>query len=69
MEVINFKQNNGLIIEEQKMYLSIVGDLIKILEIDKINNRLKIYNISDSCSSYHRIDSAIKDNKFVSRKY
>ena len=64
-----FIQKNGLMIIENKMYLSVVGDLIKIKEIDILNNRLKVYNITEKCTSYHRIDSAITDNKFVSSKY
>jgi hypothetical protein len=59
-----FTQKNGLEIKEGKTYRSHVGDLVKILNIDKEANQMKVYNISDSCHSWHRIDSAIKDNKF-----
>jgi hypothetical protein len=64
-----FKQINGLEIKEGALYLSIVGDLIKITKINKHQNQLVCFNVSESCTSYHRIDSAIKDNKFVSKKY
>jgi len=66
---MEFTQKNGLVIKENKLYLSVVGDLIKVQQIDKINNRLKCFNVSESCTSYHRIDTAIKDNKFTSEKY
>jgi mRNA-degrading endonuclease RelE of RelBE toxin-antitoxin system len=59
-----FEQTNGLKIEEGSTYRSHVGDLVKILSIDKETNMLKVYNISESCHTWHRIDSAIKDNKF-----
>lgn len=59
-----FEQNNGLKIEEGKTYRSHVGDLVKVLKLDEKTNQMKVYNISESCHSWHRIDSAIKDNKF-----
>ena len=59
-----FEQQNGLKIEEGKTYRSHVGDLVKILLIDEESNQIKVYNISESCHTWHRIDSAIKDNKF-----
>lgn len=57
-------QKNGLEIKEGKTYRSHVGDLVKILNIDNSSNQMKVYNISESCHTWHRIDSAIKDNKF-----
>jgi len=62
-----FEQTNGLIIEEGNTYKSHVGDLVKILSIDEKANQMKVYNISDSCHSWHRVDSAIKDNKFKNK--
>jgi len=59
-----FTQDNEMVIKERKTYRSHVGDLVKVLKIDTESNVLKVYNISDSCHSWHRIDSAIKDNKF-----
>lgn len=59
-----FIQNNGMEIKEGKIYRSHVGDLVKILKIDLKKNSVKVYNISDSANSWHRIDAAIKDNKF-----
>jgi len=59
-----FEQINGLKIEEGSTYRSHVGDLVKILSIDQKSNQMKVYNISESCHTWHRIDSAIKDNKF-----
>lgn len=59
-----FTQENGLQIKEGKTYRSHVGDLVKVLTIDKERNQMKVYNISESCHSWHRIDSATKDNKF-----
>ena len=59
-----FTQENGFVVNEGTNYRSYVGDLVKVLKIDLANNTVKIYNISDSCHSWHRIDSAIKDNKF-----
>ena len=59
-----FTQKNGMEIKEGGTYRSVVGDLVRVLQIDQENNRVKCYNISDSCHSWHRIDSAIKDNKF-----
>lgn len=62
-----FTQENGLVIEEGKNYNSHVGDMVKVKKIDVENNQLVVYNISESCNSWHRIDSAIRDNKFKSR--
>ena len=59
-----FEQQNGLQIEEGITYRSHVGDLVKILSIHEKANQMKVYNISESCHSWHRVDSAIKDNKF-----
>ena len=59
-----FTQNNGMEIKIGKIYRSCVGDLVKVLEIDMDKLIMKCYNISDSATGYHRIDSAIKDNKF-----
>ena len=59
-----FEQENGLKIEEGNTYHSHVADLVKILNIDEKLNQMKVYNISESCHSWHRVDSAIKDNKF-----
>ena len=61
-----FTQNNGMIIKEGKTYTSHVGDLVRVKKIDVKENKLICYNISDSCSSWHRVDSAITDNKFRS---
>ncbi|HPI81971.1 MAG TPA: hypothetical protein PK122_01950 [Candidatus Paceibacterota bacterium] len=59
-----FVQENGMKIEEGKKYRSLVGDLILVKEINVEKNEMKCYNISESCNSWHRISSAIKDNKF-----
>ena len=58
-----FTQNNGMTIKEGKNYRTLVGDLVKVMKIDVENNQLVVYNISDQCRSWHRIDAAIKDNK------
>jgi len=59
-----FTQNNGMVIKEGRNYTSHVGDLVKVLKIDTDQNQLVCYNISDQCKSWHRLDAAIKDNKF-----
>ena len=59
-----FTQENGMLIKEGKNYTSHVGDLVKVLKIDTKKNQLVCYNISDQCKSWHRVDAAIKDNKF-----
>lgn len=59
-----FEQNNGIQVEEGKIYRSVVGELVKVLEIDLDKNQMKCFNISEACTSYHRIDAAKKDNKF-----
>lgn len=58
-------QRNGMEIHEGKTYRSHVGDLVKIIKIDKESNQMKVYNISESCHVWHRVDAAIKDNKFT----
>ncbi len=69
MEMKNntFVQANGMEIKENTVYRSHVGDLVKVMTIDVSKNEMHCYNISDSCNSWHRISSAIKDNKFRSR--
>ena len=66
MEMKNntFVQENGMKIEEGKRYMSLAGDLVQVKKIDVENDQMKCYNISESCNSWHRISSAIKDNKF-----
>jgi len=66
---MEFTQKNGMIIKEGKLYLSVVKELIKIEKIDQEKNSLICYNISLSCRSWHRLDAAIKDNKFILEKY
>ena len=61
-----FTQENGFVVEEGKNYRSHVGDLVKVLTISLETNTVKLYNISESCKTWSRIDSAIKDNKFKS---
>jgi len=62
-----FVQKNGMEIKENIVYRSHVGDLVKVMAIDVSKNEMHCYNISDSCNSWHRISSAIKDNKFRSQ--
>lgn len=59
-----FTQENGMEITEGSTYRSHVGDLVKVMDIDLKNNTMKCFNISDSANAWHRIDSAIIDNKF-----
>lgn len=59
-----FVQQNGIVVEEGKIYLSVAKDLVRVEKIDHENNRMTCTNISESCKSFHRIDSAIKDSKF-----
>jgi hypothetical protein len=60
----SFTQDNGFIVEEKKTYKTRFGELARIEQINHETNQVKVYNISDSCNIWHRIDSAIKDNKF-----
>lgn len=62
-----FTQKNDLVIEEGKVYTSIVGDMVKVEKIDIPENRMVCYNLSEKCRSWHRIDAAITDNKFSSQ--
>lgn len=62
-----FVQENGMVIEEGKKYRSLVRDLVWVKEINLEKNEMHCYNISESCNSWHRISSAIKDNKFRSQ--
>ena len=59
-----FTQENGMVIKENKNYRSVVGDLVKVMKIDVEKNQMICYNISDQAKAWHRIDAAIKDNKF-----
>jgi hypothetical protein len=59
-----FVQKNGMVISEGKVYRSHAGDLVKVLNINLEIDQVKVYNISDSCHSWHRICRAITDNKF-----
>ena len=59
-----FTQENGFVVKEGSTYRSHVGDLVKVLDINVVTNTVRVYNISESCTSWHRVDSAIKDNKF-----
>ena len=58
-----FTQENGMTIKEGKNYRTLVGDLVKVKTINVEKNELVVYNISDQCTSWHRIDAAIRDNK------
>jgi len=59
-----FTQNNGMVISENKNYRSVVGDLVKVLKIDVGTNTMICFNLSDQAKAWHRIDAAIKDDKF-----
>jgi ribosomal protein L21 len=58
-----FTQNNEMVIKEGKNYRTLVGDLVKVKKIDVENNTMIIFNISEQCNTWCRIDAAIKDNK------
>lgn len=53
-------------IEINGVYKSHVGDLIKVLEIDKSNDRIHLYNISDGANQWVSFSRALK-HKFRSR--
>jgi hypothetical protein len=61
-----FMQENGMEIAENRVYRSCAGDLVKILNIHHDRDQMKVYNISESCHSWHMISRAIRENKFRS---
>ena len=42
-------------IVEEGIYRTNTGDIVKILSMDKNNDVLKIYNISDSCKQWKKL--------------
>jgi len=60
-----FTQKNGMTIEVGHIYRTVVGELVRVDVIDLDRMEVKVFNISISGNSFHRIDSAIKDNKFI----
>jgi hypothetical protein len=64
-----YTQKNGMEIEEGRLYLTVVGDLVRVETINLNENKLICKNITDSCKSHHRLDAAIKDNKFTILKF
>jgi hypothetical protein len=47
-------------IEVNEVYKTHVGDLVKILEIDKPNDRLHLFNISDGANQWVSLSRALK---------
>jgi ABC-type Na+ transport system ATPase subunit NatA len=47
-------------IEINEVYKTHVGDLVKILEIDKPNDRLHLFNISDGANQWVSLSRALK---------
>lgn len=47
-------------IEVNEVYKTHVGDLVKILEIDKSNDRLHLFNISDGANQWVSLSRALK---------
>lgn len=46
-------------IEVNEVYKTHVGDLVKILEIDKLNDRLHLFNISDGANQWVSLSRAL----------
>ena len=46
-------------IEVNEVYKTHVGDLVKILEIDKPNDRLHLFNISDGANQWVSLSRAL----------
>jgi hypothetical protein len=47
-------------IEANEVYRTHVGDLVKIMDIDKENDRLHIFNISDGAGQWVSLSRALK---------
>jgi hypothetical protein len=62
----SFIQKNGLEIFEGRLYMSHVGDLVKIKSFDEEKDEVQCYNVSESCNSWHMLSRALKENKFRS---
>jgi mRNA-degrading endonuclease RelE of RelBE toxin-antitoxin system len=47
-------------IEINGVYKTHVGDLVKIMEIDKANDRIHLYNISDGANQWVSLSRALE---------
>jgi ABC-type Na+ transport system ATPase subunit NatA len=47
-------------IKVNEVYKTHVNDLVKIVEIDKVNDRLHIFNISDGANQWVSLSRALK---------
>jgi mRNA-degrading endonuclease RelE of RelBE toxin-antitoxin system len=54
------------VIEVNEVYKTHVGDLVKIMEIDKPNNRVHLFNISDGANQWVSLSNAL-EHKFIMR--
>ena len=58
--------NEEVKIEINGVYKTHVGDLVKIMEIDKPNDRIHLYNISDGANQWVSLSRAL-EHKIRSR--
>ena len=58
--------NEEMKIEVNGIYKTHVNDLVKIINIDKSNDRIHLYNISDGANQWVSLSRAIK-HKIISR--
>jgi hypothetical protein len=47
-------------IKVNEIYKTHVNDLVKIIEIDKVNDRLHLFNISDGANQWVSLSRALK---------
>jgi len=47
-------------VKVNEVYKTHVNDLVKIVEIDKVNDRLHIFNISDGANQWVSLSRALK---------
>ena len=53
------KTNEEMKIEINGVYKTHVGDLVKVVEIDKPNDRIHLYNISDGANQWVSLSRAL----------
>lgn len=53
------EMNEEVKIEINGVYKTHVGDLVKIMEIDKPNDRIHLYNISDGANQWVSLSRAL----------
>lgn len=63
----NKKKETSFKIEEKGIYMTDMGDLIKVININEKEDKIHFYNISTNANIYLSFSRIVKNQKFIKR--